>query len=198
MISKKIKAFTLVELIVVITILAILSSIAFVSYWAYVRDAKNAKIKFHSWELLQVIWIKLNRWWTIDDIIWTDRTSINWVNTSYTIWSWSHTIANTKYKVGIPNYINLKIKNDVNYSVSNNITYENNDIERDFIISYVATANQLYFEIWWEIWNWAGKNIFLVSWTYFPQSSTDAKWLISESWSTIWLNNSKTLTWSLY
>ncbi|MDD4151644.1 MAG: prepilin-type N-terminal cleavage/methylation domain-containing protein, partial [Candidatus Gracilibacteria bacterium] len=43
--SYKIKAFTLVELIIVITILAILATIGFMSFQTYTLDARDGKRK---------------------------------------------------------------------------------------------------------------------------------------------------------
>lgn len=81
--KNKIKAFTLVELIVVITILAILGTIAFISLQWYSAWARDSKRVSNINELIKNVNIKALKWTWLETIIvnwnwpWTTATDIS-------------------------------------------------------------------------------------------------------------------------
>lgn len=73
--QKKIKAFTLVELIVVITILAILWTIAFLSFQGYSRDARDSvRLSDLSKMMTSLELFKVTTWFYPEPTLWTSIT----------------------------------------------------------------------------------------------------------------------------
>jgi len=185
------KAFTLVELIVVITILAILGTIAFVSFLGYTKDANRSKIIYDISNLNSAMQIKLSRWENLDDLVTVSRTNINWVNTWATIGSWAYILKDLKYEVWFFDFKKLWI----NWS---DFKYGSKDGPREYMFAYVKAPNKLSYEFAWETVLQSWKSQVIIKWNYIQYSSTDARWLISESWSDVWLKSYDYLTWSLY
>lgn len=184
-------AFTLVELIVVIVILAILWTLAFISFSWYNRDAKNSKIKIDIRNLTSMMEVNLSKWKDLDDLVLTDRTSINWVNTWSTVYSWSYVLWNLKYEVWTFDFKKFGQNWD-------DFVYNDNWVKRDYLFAYAKTTQKLYYQFWWQILNVSWKYNVLINWTYSKISFSDAKWLISENWYDMWVSNWDTLTWSFY
>jgi prepilin-type N-terminal cleavage/methylation domain-containing protein len=185
------KAFTLVELIVVITILAILWTLAFVSFQSYNNDARNSKILYDVRNLTKAMESKLSTWDDLDSLVSNYKTTINGVNTGSTIMSWAYVLWNLKYEVWSFDFTKLSI----NWS---DFVYEDQWIKRDYIFAYTKTPSKLLYEFAWQIYNAAWKYDVVIAGNYYSVASSDTKWLISENWYDIWLQNWQTLTWSLY
>ena len=185
------KAFTLVELIVVITILAILATIAFISLSWYTKEASNSKILYDVRNLTKVMEIRLSRWGDLDNLVLNDRTSINWVNETLTVSSGAYVLSALTYEVWTFDFGKMKI----NWS---DFVYDDKWDKREYMFGYVKTPVKLFYEFAGQVMNQAWKYDVIISWNYFDISSTDTKWLISENWENIWLENWNTLTWSLY
>jgi prepilin-type N-terminal cleavage/methylation domain-containing protein len=188
---KKNKAFTLVELLVVVTILAILWTIAFISLMWYSNDARKSKARYNMTNLNAAMEVYLSKGEDIDWILETNRTSINWINTWYTISSGAYRVWNLKYEVGTFNFKKLRI----NWA---DFKYEINWEKKDYLFWYIRTPKKIYYEYASELENQWWKHIAFIVWKYFPLNATDAPWLISEKNFDIWLIDWQALTWSLY
>lgn len=187
----KVKAFTLVELIVVITILAILWTIAFISLQEYNWDARKSKILYDLRNLNSAMEVYLSRWWDMDNIISNNKTITNWVNTWKTVSSGAYILWNLKYEVGTFNFEKLKIN-------GSDFVYDDSWIDRDYIFWYTKTPEALYYEFAGQTLNNSWKYNIIISWNYSNFWSWDSLGLISENWYDLWLQNWDTLTWSLY
>ena len=185
------KGFTLVELIVVITILAILGTIAFISLQGYSNSANRSKVLYDIRLLNSSMEINLWKWVLLENLVLNNKKIINWVNTWTTIDAWKYILWNLTYEVWTFDYKKLR----ENWS---NYLYNDSGELKEFIFWYVRTPKKLYYEFAWQVKNDAWDYEVLISWNYYETSETDALWLISESSSTLWLQNWYTLTWSLY
>jgi len=185
------KAFTLVELIVVIVILSILWTLAFISMQWYSQQAKESKILTDVRNLASAMEVKLSKWNNLDNLVISNRTDINWVDTWSTIEAGKFVLWDLKYEVWVFDFKQLQLNRD-------NFIYDNKWEKRDYIFAYVKAPNKLSYQFAGQIYNTAGKYDIIIRWNYVKLSSSDARWLVSESWSDIGLVNGQTLTWSLY
>ena len=185
------KGFTLVELIVVITILAILGTIAFISLQGYSQDANNAKIRSDVKNLTTMIEVNLSKGLDVENLVLSDKTLINWVNTWATIFSGSYILNNLIYEVGTFDFKKFRQNWD-------DFVYSNGVWDRDYIFWYVKSSEGLFYQFWAQIKNQAWNYDAVIVWNYASFWNSDALWLISESWYDIWVKNWTTLTWSLY
>ncbi len=183
-------AFTLVELIVVITILAILATIWFIAFWWNSYKAKKVTLQSNVKNIDKIIATKLASWKNINDFMSGSLITDNWVNTwsTVTVGSGAYILADLKYKVWELNFFKLKMKWDD----------FKNEKKQKYLFWYIKTPDKLYYQIASEIKNESWKNEIILYWRYSQIATTDARWLISEKWFDIWLENWDSLTGSLY
>ena len=189
---KKKNAFTLVELIVVITILAVLATIWFIAFSWNTSKARKVKLQSNIKNINKLLSTKLSSWEDIDLFLTGNLLSTNWVNTGATIGSWAYILWDLEYKVWNLNFFKLQINWD-------NFKIETDSWDKDYIFSYLITPDIIFHQIAGEYKNESWRNEAVIYGKFYNRADTDAKWLISESWSlNIWLENNQVLTWSLY
>lgn len=188
----KIKAFTLVELIIVITILAILATIGFMSYGSYTISARDWKRITDLWEIRK--WLEIYRaknsllpnpdikYVTIETSLW-NTLSLQW-------YVWTTVLSQLKWSPDFKDPLN---KENYTYIVNNAktkyqlLTYLE---ENHSLISFMNFLNKTYsasndyktkfpYLIWDEIW-------WLTDWEKNP---------IQQVYT--WTLNLSTYTWSL-
>ena len=184
--KNKKNAFTLVELIVVITILAILATIGFIYFWWNVSKANKSKLITNLSNITKLIESKLASGDDVNDFMSGSLFTENAVNTGATIGSGAYVLWNLNYKVWNINFFKLKIK-------GNDWKNETSSWAQDYIFATLKYKNWTFYQVAAEV-NWEA----IIYWKYYNRANTDAKWLISEKWFDIWLQNWDSLTWSLY